>query len=84
MYTNCSFGAWVPIAAGLYSEVVVNRGSTVISMQCPLFRRSFIRGSTSLACTVADDRVNDYQHYALDAVQSCAADSPDMGAQVLH
>ncbi len=30
----------------------------------------------------ADDRVNDYQHYALDAVQSCAADSPDMGAQV--
>ncbi|XP_064382608.1 alpha-amylase-like [Halichondria panicea] len=29
-----------------------------------------------------DDRVNDYQHYALDAVQSCAADSPDMGAQV--
>ncbi len=29
----CSFGTWVPgryIAAGLYSEVVVNRGSTVI------------------------------------------------------
>ncbi len=33
MYTNCSFGTWVPgryIAAGLYSEVVVNGGSTVI------------------------------------------------------
>ncbi len=35
-------------------------------------------------CTFADDRVSDYQHYAIDAVQSCAADSPDMGAQVLH
>ncbi len=32
LYTNCSFGTWVPgryIATGLYSEVVVNRGSTV-------------------------------------------------------
>ncbi len=30
--TNCSFGTWVPgryIAAGLYLEVIVNRGSTV-------------------------------------------------------
>ncbi len=30
LYTNCSFGTWVPgryIATGLYSEVVVNRGS---------------------------------------------------------
>lgn len=28
-----------------------------------------------------DDRVNDYQHYGLDAVQSCSK-YPDMGAQV--
>ncbi len=27
------------------------------------------------------DRVNDYQHYALDAVESCKQ-YPDMGAQV--
>lgn len=33
-------------------------------------------------CFCSDDRVNDYQHYALDAVKSCAANSPDMGAQV--
>ncbi len=34
MYTNCSFGTWVPgryIAIGLYSEAVVNRGSTVFN-----------------------------------------------------
>ena len=32
LYKNCSFGTWVPgryIATGLYSGVVVNRGSTV-------------------------------------------------------
>ena len=29
----------------------------------------------------ADDRVNDYQHYAADAVQSCQQYA-DMGAQV--
>ena len=31
--TNCSFGTWVPgryIAVGLYSGVVVKRGSTVV------------------------------------------------------
>ncbi len=33
IYTNCSFGTWVPgryIAAGIYSEVVLNTGSTVL------------------------------------------------------
>ena len=32
LYTNCLLGTWVSgryIAAGLYSEVVVNKGSTV-------------------------------------------------------
>lgn len=30
---------------------------------------------------LADDRVNDYQHYAADAVKSCSQ-YPNMGAQV--
>lgn len=30
---------------------------------------------------IKDDRINDYQHYALDAVNTCAA-YKDMGAQV--
>ena len=34
-----------------------------------------------LCIKFADDRVNDYQHYALDAVQSCEL-YQDMGAQV--
>lgn len=31
----------------------------------------------------SDDRVNDYQHYGVDAVESCSK-YPDMGAQVHH
>ncbi len=50
----------------------------------------FGKGSmTSSSCNLfddmsldADDRVNDYQHYGLDAVQSCSK-YPDMGAQVI-
>ena len=37
----------------------------------------------STALLSSADRVNDYQHYAVDAVQSCSQYS-DMGAQVTH
>lgn len=42
----------------------------------PLFEKHAL-----LSFPLLDDRVNDYQHYALDAVQSCSQ-YPDMGAQV--
>ncbi len=44
LYTNCSFGTWVPgrsIAVGLYSGVVVKRSSTVVPQHLKLVFEEF-------------------------------------------